>query len=221
MAKGPVGMKPILGIFAKEPLPGGVKTRLCPPLSAGEAAALYRVSLEETVAAMGAAPCELVLFYAGDEVFFRNAFPGVRLLPQGAGDLGVRMAAALQQLLSEGYVAAALVGSDAPDLPVTLVSEAFTALRAAEVVTIPARDGGYVLVGESRHRPELFRDIPWSSAGVLAATRRRAVETGVDYREVGEWEDFDDLSALRRLVERSPGSGTACFAAELLARHAL
>jgi len=76
-------------------------------------------------------------------------------------------------------------------------------------------------VGESRHRPELFRGIPWSSDGVLAATRRRAEEAGVTYREVGAWEDVDDLASLRRLLERSPGSATARLAHTLLARHGL
>jgi hypothetical protein len=219
--EGPSGMRTALGVFAKEPLPGLVKTRLSPPLTGEEAAQLYRACLEETVAALGALPCDLVLFYAGGEAFFRENFPEVRLLPQGKGGLGGRMERALGLLLGEGYAAAALVGSDAPDLPPALVAEAFAALRSAEVVTVPARDGGYVLVGESRHRPELFRGIPWSSGGVLAATRRRAREAGAAYREVGAWEDVDDLAALRRLLQRSPRSTTARLAQALLARYGL
>lgn len=215
------GMTAVLGIFAKEPLAGRVKTRLCPPFSAAEAAGLYRSCLEETVAAMGGTGFDLVLFYDGEADYFRRAFPGIPLLPQGDGDLGVRMERALRSLLAGGCDAAALIGSDTPDLPIALVEAAFAALRQADVVVAPAADGGYVLVGERRQVPELFRDVPWSTAGVLAATRQRAAEAAVDFREVGGWEDVDDLPSLRRLLVRSPGSAAARHAAGLLARHGL
>jgi rSAM/selenodomain-associated transferase 1 len=212
-------MKAVLGIFAKEPVAGRVKTRLCPPLSAAEAAALYRRCLEETVATMAGAGFALVLFFDGDADYFRRAFPGLRCIPQGEGDLGVRMERALRVLLAEGSEAAALIGSDTPDLPVAQVVEAFVALRQVDVVVAPAADGGYVLVGERRHVPELFYDIPWSTAGVLAATRRRAAELEVDFREVDGWEDVDDIASLRRLVARSPGSRTAQYLRAQLSRY--
>ena len=204
-------MRAVLGIFAKEPVAGRVKTRLCPPLSAAEAAGLYRVCLEETVATMGGAGFDLVLFFDGNADYFRLAFPGLKRIPQGEGDLGERMERALRTLLAGGFGTAALIGSDTPDLPVTLVEGAFAALRQADVVVAPAGDGGYVLVGERRHVPELFHDIPWSTDGVLAMTRQRAVDLEVDYREVSGWEDVDDLPSLRQLVERSPGSRTAQY----------
>jgi len=214
-------MKVVLGIFAKEPVAGRVKTRLSPPFSPVEAADIYRVCLEETVAAMRGAGFDPVLFYDGEAGNFRRAFPGVRLLPQGEGDLGERMERALRMLRAGGCQAAALIGSDTPDLPVALVQEAFAALREADVVVAPAADGGYVLVGERRHVPELFGNIPWSTAGVLAATRQRAADLAIDYREVGGWEDVDDLASLRRLLARSPASATARLGRQMLERHGL
>lgn len=219
LASGTEGMKAVLGIFAKEPVAGRVKTRLCPPLSAAEAADLYRSCLEETVATMGGAGFDPVLFFDGEAAYFRHAFPGFRLLPQGEGDLGARMERALRTLLAGGSETAALIGSDTPDLPLALVEEAFAVLRQADVVVAPARDGGYVLVGERRHVPELFCDIPWSTSGVLAATRRRAADLGVDFREVSTWEDVDDLPSLRRLAERSPGCRTAQYLWRKLSRY--
>jgi len=215
------GMKAILGIFAKEPVAGKVKTRLCPPLFPAEAAGLYQACLEETVAAMGGNGFDLALFYDGESDYFRRVFPGVRLYHQGEGDLGERMERALRTLLAGGYEAAALIGSDTPDLPIGLVEAAFAALQKADLVVAPARDGGYVLVGERRHIPELFRDIPWSTAGVLAATRQRAADLEVNCREVGGWEDVDDLPSLRRMVARSPDSAAGLHAAGLLVRHGL
>lgn len=214
-------LKTALGIFAKQPVAGRVKTRLCPPFSAAEAAALYRCSLEETVALAVAAGFAPVIFFDGNVDWFQQAFPGVRLVPQGEGGLGVRLERALKLLRAEGCEAVAIIGSDSPDLPATLLAEAFAALREADSVVAPARDGGYVLIGERRHVPELFRDIPWSTDQVLAITRRRAVEAAVELREIGGWEDIDDIESLRRLLARSPASATARHAAGLLASYRL
>jgi len=207
----------ILGIFAKEPIAGQVKTRLCPPFNAVQAAELYRASLTETVATLQVAGWSLVLFFAGEEAFFRRAFPDLPLVRQTAGKLGDRMAAALELLLKVGFRAAALVGSDSPDLPPALVAKAFDALETADAVAVPARDGGYVLIGESRHSPDLFRDVPWSGPRVLEVTRLRAAGAGVALREIGEWDDLDDAASLRRLIDRSPRSATAQMAARFLA----
>ncbi len=205
-------LHPILGIFAKEPVAGQVKTRLCPPLKAEQATELYRVMLKETVTRMRQGAFDLVLFYSGHEDYFRSTFPGLRLCPQAEGDLGQRLEQALGWLLKQGAAAAALIGSDSPDFCCTRVEEAFAALTKADCVTAGAADGGYVLIGERRHHPELFCGIPWSTPQVLAATRNRANELAISYREMAPWEDVDDLASLKRLVQRSPHSATAQFA---------
>jgi len=198
-----------LGVFAKEPCPGLVKTRLTPPLSPEAAAYVYECSLGETVSNMAAAPWDCVLFYSGAESYFRQNFPGLPCAPQSPGDLGTRLDHALATLLAAGYQAAALIGSDSPDLPREMITNAFLSLSAASAVTIPARDGGYVLIGEGQHYPVLFRDIPWSSSNVMAVTRNRAEQSGVVLHEIGLWEDFDDAMSLKRLLARSPHSATA------------
>ncbi len=201
------------GVFVKQPLPGQVKTRLCPPLSGLEAAELYRVSLEETVQRLAAGSITPILFFAGEVDYFRRSFPGLILCPQGEGELGARMERALQCMLQAGCRSAVLIGSDSPDLPLALLEEAFTALETVEAVVAPAGDGGYVLIGESRHHPELFREIPWSSDQVFPLTRQRALQAGIALRELPGWADMDDLPSLRALLQRSPDSATA--------RHAL
>lgn len=208
-----------VGIFAKQPQPGTVKTRLCPPLTPAEAAELYRVSLEETVQRLAAGPFTPVLFYAGDEAYFRRSFPGLALCPQGEGDLGARMERALQALLQAGCRGALLVGSDSPDLPLALLESAFAALEQAEAVLAPANDGGYVLIGERRHHPGLFAGIAWSSDQVLDQTRQRAAAAGIRLQELPGWEDVDDLPSLRALLGRSPDSATARHARACLGAH--
>ncbi len=206
----------LLGIFVKEPIAGKVKTRLCPPLQPEESAELYRIAMQESIGRFVAGPVPVVLFYAGSEDYFREAFPAVPLWPQHPGDLGQRMDEALRLLLETGCRAAALIGSDSPDLPVEQVADAFDALAERDAVTIPAGDGGYVLVGTSRPCPEIFADIPWSTGEVLTLTRQRAAQASIDYYEVGGWDDIDDLASLQALLKRSPGSLTACFVKEKL-----
>ncbi|MEZ4601697.1 MAG: TIGR04282 family arsenosugar biosynthesis glycosyltransferase [Syntrophotaleaceae bacterium] len=206
-----------LGIFAKEPLPGLVKTRLCPPLTPEQAALLYRESLMETVEAVVAhVPAEPVLFYEGDEGFFKTCFPRLKCIPQRAGDLGQRMSQAFAYLFAAGCRTAALIGSDSPDLPPALITEALVYLERTDLVAIPAVDGGYVLIGTRQHRPQLFLDIPWSTSGVWPATRQRADALGLSWRLVEQWFDLDRSADLLLLIHRSPSSRTARLARRLL-----
>lgn len=209
---------PGLGVFAKEPLPGRVKTRLCPPLDAGEAAEFYLACLDETVERMQGCSFGLTLFFDGDEVFFRNRYSGVNLVPQGDGNLGHRMERALAYLLAQGGLAA-LIGSDSPDLDAARVEQVFKVLESAEVATIPSLDGGYVLIAERLHHPLLFTDMPWSTADVLSQTRIRVADGAIPYAEIGVWEDVDDMDSLRRLIHRSPDCRAVRFARTHLAHH--
>jgi uncharacterized protein len=205
-----VKKKRILGIFAKQPLPGMVKTRLCPPLSPEQAAELYRICLEETVTRMRALPCcELAICYSGDENWFATSFPDITLVPQRGSDLGARMARCLSDWLAAGYEAAVLIGSDAPDLPLERIEQAFSALESADLVHGPALDGGYYLVGEAIHHAQLYQGIAWSTGKVLEQSLTKAAQLGLRSVLLEPWEDLDDLSALLRLVARNPQALTA------------
>lgn len=211
--------KRILGVFAKQPLPGMVKTRLCPPLTPEQAADLYRVCLQETVTRMRALrDFELAICYSGDENWFATTFPDITLVPQRGSDLGARMAQCLSDWLAAGYDAAVLIGSDAPDLPLERIEQAFKALEGADLVHGSALDGGYYLVGEATHHAQLYQDIAWSTAKVLEQTLARAAQLGLRSVLLEPWDDLDDLPALLRLVARTPHSLTAIHAERVL-RH--
>jgi len=205
-----------LGIFAKAPLPGQVKTRLCPPLTPEQACEFYALSLDMTIHNALQGPWSTTLFYSGAPDYFREHYPGLPLQPQQGDDLGARMEHALCRLLADGAEAAALIGSDSPDLPHPLLHEAFQALSLHPAVVAPSYDGGYVLIGERQHLPELFCDIPWSSPQVLRATHARARHHAIPLQELNPWEDVDDEPGLRRLIERSPASPCAHLARQLL-----
>lgn len=202
-------MKLLLGILVKEPVPGKVKTRLTPDLTSEQAAELYRIALHETIERLQDTGYDVVLFYSGREKYFERAFPQLPRFRQSNGDLGARLTAALDRLHRNRPGAAALIGSDSPDLPLAQIDAAFAALNRFDVVTIPASDGGYVLIGSRRHQPQVFRAIDWSTDKVLNQTRQRAAAAGITYSEQGGWEDVDDIDSLQRLLVRSPDSATA------------
>lgn len=200
---------PTLAIFAKQPVAGQVKTRLCPPLTALQARDLYQVCLAETVQRMRACRLRIVLCHAGSADWFRVRFPDTELLAQSDGDLGTRLNAAADTLLATGAGPLLLIGSDSPDLPLQYLDQALELLRDHDLAIVPAHDGGYVLLGLRAACPAVFSGIPWSTPQVLAATRRQAAGCGLSLAQLTPWDDLDDLAALHRLVQRAPQSRTA------------
>lgn len=206
-------MKCALAIFAKTPLPGLVKTRLTPPLSPEAAADLYRCMLLDTIARMGGPRHDSLIFYDGDETFFRQNAPGLRRFPQKGGDLGRRLENAFETLGSLGYGARVVIGSDAPDLPPAFVEEAFRLLEAGnDAVFGPAEDGGYYLVALGGACGKLFQDIPWSGPQVLEKTLERAREAGLAVALLPTWYDVDSFEDLYRpgLCDPSNGAQLTC-----------
>jgi rSAM/selenodomain-associated transferase 1 len=199
----------VLGLFAKQPVPGQVKTRLCPPLTTAQACHLYEVALRETFARMAGAGLPLLICYAGAREWFTAAFPGVPLLAQVGEDLGQRMEHAVNALFAAGAGPVLLAGSDSPDLPVDLVVEVVERLRDHDVAVIPCLDGGYVVIGLRQPAAGLFTAIPWSSSRVMAATRQRCRAIGLTLHETAAWQDLDQPADLQGLLERSPQSQTA------------
>lgn len=201
-----------LVVFAKEPLPGTVKTRLSPPLTPVDAAELYRCMLADTVAACsGLAGTTLVLCVAptpGAATYFHREFPGVPVMLQEGADLGARLSNAFKVLFSLGFRTVAAIGTDAPDLPPEFVTAAFCLLESAtaDVVFGPAADGGYYLVALQTLHARLFQDIPWSTAETLTDSEAAAGELGLRSRHLPLWHDLDTAADLQRLLAGNVGS---------------
>jgi uncharacterized protein len=202
-------------VFIKLPGAVPVKTRLAAEIGTDRAAALYGLFVEdemETLAASGAdiiVTCDPPGCLPGAESWLGGAF---RYSEQGAGDLGERMSAAFSRAFSRGYGRALLVGSDLPDLPGEVITEAISALASHDAVIGPASDGGYYLVGfhARTFEPRAFADIPWSTDLVLAYTTDRLRRYGKSFHLLPVWHDVDSRGDLERLLFRvSAGNGTA------------
>jgi len=132
------------------------------------------------------------------------------LLPQGSGDLGARMERGLAALLARGSPAL-LTGTDLPTMPSALLREAIGAVAdgGADVALVPVLDGGYGAIALARHAPRLFRGIAWSTAGVMAATERAALASGLHLHATAPWYDVDSLEDLARLRAELGGTPPA------------
>jgi len=200
-----------LAIFAKAPIPGQVKTRLCPPLTPDEAATLHGSFvldiLERTKIAASTLKLPLDRYLAcapsATHVFFKimEERQGVKLLDQAGGDLGSRMNQAFSTLFAQGYRQVLLIGTDVPTLPLDYFKEALTSLETHDVVLGPAFDGGYYLIGLKRTAPELFADMPWSTDQVLRLTQEKAAGIGLKASLIRPWRDVDTLADLEAFIE--------------------
>lgn len=199
-------------IFAKAPIPGQVKTRLCPPLSPDEAASLHgSIVLDMLERSRGLSSMDrfVACFPSPAHVFFKilEERHGVRLLAQTGDDLGARMANALADVFAQGYRRVLVIGTDLPTLPGSVFGEALALLDIHDVVLGPAQDGGYYLIGLRKPAPELFADIPWSTDRVLALTQTKAAAAGLKTALLPVRRDIDTLDDLVALIEES-GAGT-------------
>lgn len=185
----------ILIVFAKAPIPGFAKTRLAEKLGMEGAANLAKRMLKETLKQAVAADVGAVELCCNPDVShsaFQSAAErfGVALTSQGEGDLGARMHRAIERAL-QVYAQVLLIGSDVPRLDAACIRQARQALQKHSAVFTPAYDGGYALVGASRPIPEVFEGITWSTAEVMAQTRLRLKEVGIDHVELPAVHDID------------------------------
>ena len=169
-------------MFAKVPEPGRVKTRLCPPLSPEQAAALYDAFLRDALdryAALGAAAGgpAVRLYLGGAAREPADLVPdGVSVHPQRGDGLGERMLRAFVETFAAGHGRAVVVGTDHPTLPDSFFGLAFEALGDPMTAVLgPSDDGGYYLLGLNEVTADLF-DMDYSHASVFDDTMERVME---------------------------------------------
>jgi rSAM/selenodomain-associated transferase 1 len=199
-----------LAVMTKAPRAGQVKTRLTPPLTAEEAAALNSCFLRDTTTAIknatrnGAARGIAVYTPVGDESAYAGILPAeFQLVGQRGEAFGERLVSALEDLFRLGFESVCLIDSDSPTVPQRAFTEAVTILaqKDAPVVLGPSEDGGYYLIGLKKLNRALFEDIAWSAERVLEQTLERAGEMNLKVHLLPRWYDVDDRGTLRRLCE--------------------
>jgi rSAM/selenodomain-associated transferase 1 len=202
-------------VVAKAPEPGRTKTRLCPPLSEADAAAIGRAMLLDTLDGCRLEVDDVGILHAdpGEAPALRSlAGPHARLVLQQGGGLTDALRSGAEAALCDAD-AVALVSSDIPGVPAGSLRRAFEELAGgADVVLGPGLDGGYWLVALRASHPEPFENIPWSTPHVLDATLERCAAAGLAVSLLDPWRDVDtaaDVAALLPDLDRLPGRRTA------------
>ncbi len=195
-------------VFFKLPEVGKVKTRLSPPLSLKDAAQLYACFVEDIFEKVSSKDFDVIGFVSGNlhdvpEWIEFFAEKQVRIETQVGADLGERMSNAFRLCFERGYERVCIIGTDSPDLPLSMIEHAFELLEAdAPTVAIAgADDGGYVLLGMNHYFPEAFEHVPYSTSQTYAATLAQLHTTHATVIELPAWYDVDTISDLRRLIQ--------------------
>lgn len=178
--------KTIFILFTRYPLPGFSKTRLIPALGEARAARLQQRMTEFAVyhlrkytASHDAAAC-VAFMGCGAHTMADWLGHDLAYMEQEGENIGARMANAMRHAFSFGYQRCVIVGADCPAVSSDLLEQADRSLSLCDCVIGPVEDGGYWLIGMTRHAFEkqhgrgLFEEIPWSTEAVVAKTVAKA-----------------------------------------------
>ncbi|MFF8677493.1 DUF2064 domain-containing protein [Streptomyces sp. NPDC015237] len=183
-------------VIAKEPRPGRVKTRLTPPFTPDEAAALAEASLTDTLRAVAATPARRrVLVLDGAPGPWLP--PGFDVVPQCAGGLDARLADAFAGCAGP----ALLIGMDTPQVTPELLDVDF---EGCDAYFGPAEDGGFWALGLARPDPALPRGVPMSTPVTGAAQRERLLAAGLRVRDLPPLRDVDTAADARAVAALAP-----------------
>jgi rSAM/selenodomain-associated transferase 1 len=193
-------------VIAKAPVAGRVKTRLCPPCTPAQAAAIAAACLVDTFAAAAAVTAIRRCIVLSGRY---TAPPGWWVVPQRGGGLGERLAHAFADTALPN-VASLLVGMDTPQLTPALIESVAAGLGDADAVLAPARDGGWwaLAVREPRYAAVLA-GVPMSTADTAARTVAALSGQGLRIGYGPTLRDVDTADDARRVAGQAPGTAFA------------
>ncbi len=194
---------PALAVIAKAPVAGRVKTRLCPPCTPQQAAALAGAALRDTLAAVAATPAHRhVLVLEGEPGDWVPQ--GFEVIPQRGDGLAARLADAFATIGEPTL----LVGMDTPQVTAQMLIEGTALLRieGVDAVQGDADDGGYWAIGLQRPDPAAFAGVPMSVDHTGAAQRARLAELGLTVADLPPLRDVDTIEDAVAVAAQAPGS---------------
>jgi hypothetical protein len=194
-------------VIAKQPVPGRVKTRLVPPCTYEQSASLAEAALADTLRAVLLTPARRrVLVLDGQPGPWLA--PGFDIVPQCAGPLDERLAAAFAAVTGP----ALLIGMDTPQVTPPLLAVDW---ETADAAFGPAVDGGFWALGLRRPDPALLRGVPMSTASTGAIQRARLLAAGLRVLDLPPLRDVDTAADAVAVARQAPWSRFAGRTREL------
>jgi glycosyltransferase A (GT-A) superfamily protein (DUF2064 family) len=197
-------------VMAKSPVAGRVKTRLCPPCTPDEAAALAEAALADTLAAAAACGADRrILALDGAP---GNWLPeGFEVVPQVDGPFDRRLTAAWAAAGGPGVQ----IGMDTPQVTAALLDDALEGLDTHDAALGLAVDGGWWAIALRRPDARAFVGVPMSTAETGAAQRSRLELLGLAVRDLPALVDLDTVADLPAVIESGTAIRTAALARTL------
>ncbi|MGA1793846.1 MAG: TIGR04282 family arsenosugar biosynthesis glycosyltransferase [Thermoplasmatota archaeon] len=199
--------------MVRSPKKGFVKRRLAADIGDEAALELYRSFVLDLMDSIGGIKADIMVGYFPKEDLglVRDWLGGgLRFVSQSGKDLGERQASLLEQAFAMGYSRAAVMISDAPDIPVSFIDDAFMIMDSSDSVIGPCYDGGYYLIGFRREgfRPVLFSGMKWGIPSVSMEMKKQMTDSGLDHADIPPWWDIDSREDLLAFHERALKSGS-------------
>lgn len=205
-------MRTQIVVVAKAPVPGRVKTRLCPPCTPQQAANIADAALCDTIAAVDAAPAaRRVLLLDGQY----PTPPGWQMVAQRGDGLAARLANGLADTACTG-TGTLLIGMDTPQVTSALLTEVMNELSTSEVVLGMANDGGWwALALRDPRTAHVLHDVPMSQPDTGELTSKAFTGQGLSISLAPVLRDIDTITDLRDVARLCPGAKFAAAAREL------
>ena len=185
-------------VIAKQPVPGRVKTRLVPPCTHEQAAALAEAALADTLHTVAMVPARRrVLVLDGEPGPWLP--PGFDVVPQCGGPLDERLAGAFAAVRGP----ALLIGMDTPQVTPGLLTVDW---QGADAVFGPAADGGFWLLGLRKPDRSLLAGVPMSRQDTGRHQLDRLTSAGLRVAMMPELTDVDTVREAELVAAAIPGS---------------
>jgi len=190
-------------VMAKAPVPGRVKTRLCPPLTTEEAALVAEAALVDTLAAaLASSAARVVLALDGEPGPWLPA--GVDVISQRGSGFDERLTAAWSDVGGP----ALQIGMDTPQVTPALLDMASAVLEQPDTDAVLglAEDGGWWCVGLRRADRAVFRGISMSRSDTGARQLARLGELGLRTATLPCLRDVDTIADAHAVAALAPGT---------------
>ncbi len=201
-------------VIAKAPVAGRSKTRLCPPCTPQQAAALAEAALRDTLAALTAAPGGARRVLALDGAPGRWLLPGIEVIAQRGDGLGERLAGAFADVGGPAF----LVGMDTPQVTPALLAAGLRALEHGHAALGCAPDGGYWGIGLRAADDAVFAGVPMSSQRTGAVQLARLNALGLTCAPLPVLRDVDTIADARAVAAQAPATQFAAALATIQPR---
>lgn len=194
-------MTTALAIFVKTPRLSPIKTRLAASLGGDLAIEFYLLCVKAIAATAQQSGLSTYWAVGEDDGLSDPLWQDFSQLHTGLGNLGDRQCHIYETLL-KNHQRVLLIGADIPQISVSILQAARSALDDNDFVLGPSTDGGYYLFGGKTSLPRnVWTDVPWSTAQTMQKLEDGLSSKAAHLASLTDMDTESDLMAFKEEVE--------------------